>query len=178
MEPHKVHTSGDNLGIGSNITCIARLYVPVSSFNISVTDYAIGAEYTLQLVTPVNNYRCFRRHRKPVYVGGRLPCAVSLHGYGTETCIMESVNKGLISLQSRLATREHHHGLYRRCRNESLHTQDYILGGERLITGEIGIAELTAEVASRQSDKYRSTSRIMPLALQGVENIVYPICPH
>ena len=82
---------------------------------------------------------------------------------------MEQVDKGLIHLQRWFATGEHDEA-----RGIGGNSGEDVGIGHLTIGVEICVAERAAQVAARETDEHRRTPRVTSLALQRIEDVVYP----
>ena len=152
---------------------VARLQVAIARlYAVVVWGSGVLLEYHLQLVATFYVGDAFRGACGPVDACGDGMCAVGFHGYFVPVG-MQLVNEGLVCLQRRLASGENHEA-----RREVLDAFDDVVIGQLFVSGEVGVAERTSEIASREAYEDGGASCVVTFALQRVEDVVNSLFVH
>ena len=113
------------------------------------------------------------RERHPVDGSRQRTGAVGLDG-DVEALAMERVDKCLVDLQRRLATREN----YKAAVTPLADGGNYLGSRQLAITLEVGVAEGTTQVTAAEAHEDGCTTGMAPLALQRIEYLVDAVGLH
>ena len=140
----------------------------IVGFYAEAVGWTVLVEQTFKLVAASQPHSRLGRTGYPVDVAGRNVGAVCLHRH-LKTGFVKLVDERSVGLERWLAPGENH----------QTGAPTAYLGYDFLIAHEaerveVGVAKRTSQVAASESHERSGTSGVASLALNGVENVVYP----